>query len=298
MKELLKKHPARQDAPPAAGCISSIFRSAAVRSSRSFFYCIGELSYAIKRVSAVFIALTFWQLAAMFIHQKILLVSPIEVFLRLLTIWREPGFFLTLWFTLSHIAGGFLIGLILGIICAFAAYHFNFFETLLWPWVATVKSVPVASFVVICLIWLTPTDLSIFISFLITWPMIYQNTLTGLKQMDHKMLEMAALFRLTPLHCLRYIIIPEVKSYLFSAVSVSIGMAWKAGVAAEIIGTPNGSIGKALYNAKIWLDTDDLLAWTVIIVLISVLSEKFILLILRHLLRIEASYGSDHSTFK
>ncbi len=247
----------------------------------------------LKKVGAVLIALTFWQFAAMFIHQKILLVSPIEVFLRLLTIWQESDFFPAIWFTLYHIAGGFGLGLILGIICAFAAYRFSWIKTLLWPWVVTVKSVPVASFVVICLIWLTPTNLSIFISFLISWPMIYQNILTGLKQMDPQMLEMASLFRLSPMRRLRYIIIPELKSYLFSAVSVSIGMAWKAGVAAEIIGIPNGSIGKALHNAKIWLDTDDLLAWTVIIVIISVLSEKLVLYALRRLLRIEVSHGSD-----
>lgn len=246
----------------------------------------------LKKVGAVLIALTFWQLAAMFIHQKILLVSPVEVFLRLLTIWQEPGFLGAIWFTLYHIAGGFLLGLVLGVVCAFLAYHFSWVETLLWPWVVTVKSVPVASFVVICLIWLSPNNLSIFISFLISWPMIYQNVLTGLKEMDPLMLEMAVLFRLSPLKRLRYIVIPELKSYLFSAVSVAIGMAWKAGVAAEIIGIPNGSIGKALHNAKIWLDTDDLLAWTVIIVLISVLSEKLVLYVLKRLLRIEVSHGS------
>lgn len=250
----------------------------------------------LKKVGAVLIALTFWQLAAMFIHQKILLVSPVEVFVRLLTIWQEPGFFGAIWFTLYHIAGGFLLGLLLGVVCAFAAYRFSLVETLLWPWIVTVKSVPVASFVVICLIWLSPTNLSIFISFLITWPMIYQNILTGLKQMDPLMLEMAALFRFSPLRRLRYIIIPELKSYLFSAVSVAIGMAWKAGVAAEIIGIPNGSIGKALHNAKIWLDTDDLLAWTVIIVVVSVLSEKAVLYVLKRLLRIEVSHGSDPET--
>jgi NitT/TauT family transport system permease protein len=238
----------------------------------------------LKKTIAVLLALLIWQILAMKIHQKILLVTPIAVIARLFTIWQVQGFASSIWFTFYHIAGGFLLGSACGILLAAAAAKFPAVETLLWPWMVTIRSVPVASFVVICLIWLSARNLSIFISFLIVLPVIYQNVLTGLRAADRNMEEMAQVFRLPWYRKLRYITIPQLRPYLLSACSVTTGMAWKAGVAAEIIGTPDGSIGKMLYLSKIYLDTDDLLAWTVIIVIISVSSEKLFMWALKKVL--------------
>lgn len=233
---------------------------------------------------AVAVALVFWQLAAMNIRQSILLVTPAAVARRMCTIWQAEGFFPSIWFTFYHISLGFLLGALLGCALAALANKLPFAEVLLWPWMATIRSVPVASFVVICLIWLSAQNLSIFISFLIVLPVVYQNMLTGLRALDPSMKEMAQVFRLPRQRHLVYITLPQLRPYLLSACTVTTGMAWKAGVAAEIIGTPNGSVGKMLYQAKIYLDTDDLLAWTAMIVLVSVLSEKLFLLALRRLL--------------
>lgn len=237
-----------------------------------------------EKTFSVLLALVVWQITAMVIHQRVLLVSPVAVFLRLMTLWKEAGFVTSLWFSFYHIAAGFMLGAISGILLAFAAARFQLVETLLWPWVASIKTIPVASFVVICLIWLSSRSLSIFISFLVVFPMMYQNILTGLKNCSRQMDEMATVFRIPWYRKLRYILIPQLKSYLMSACNVSIGMAWKAGVAAEIIGIPQYSLGERLYMSKIYLDTDDLLAWTVVIVAASVITEKAVLYILRQLL--------------
>ena len=118
----------------------------------------------LKKVGAALLALTFWEIAALLIHQRILLVTPVAVARRLCTIWRVEGFARAIWFSFYHIAGGFLLGLILGCLLAYLAAKHPVVETLLWPWMATIKSVPVASFVVICLIWLSARNLSVFIS--------------------------------------------------------------------------------------------------------------------------------------
>ena len=246
----------------------------------------------LKKVGAVLIALTFWQLTASFIHQKILLVSPVQVCIRLMTIWQEQGFFQTVFYSLSHIALGYVMAAVLGVLLAFLAYHFPIWETLLWPWMAAIKAVPVASFVVICLIWLTVGKLSIFISFLIVLPIIYQNILAGLKSQSREMAEMAAVFRMSAFNRLRFITIPQLAPFILSAARVTIGMAWKAGVAAEVIGTPNGSMGKALFLSKMYLATDDLLAWTVIIVAVSVICEKACIWGLKKLLKVERQHGN------
>lgn len=240
---------------------------------------VGKLGKAL----AVMFALSLWQIAAMTVNSRILLVSPIDVAVRLTTIWQTEGFWSSIWFSFYHIAGGFFIALALGITLAALAGRFRWVETLLWPFLVTIKTVPVASFVVICLIWLSAENLSVFISFLIVLPVVYGNVLEGLKSEDKLMLEIGTVFKMPPLRKVLYIHLPQLKPFLMSACATALGMAWKAGVAAEIIGTPDGSIGKQLFYSKIYLDTDDLLCWTVIIVIVSVLFEKLFMLGLRAL---------------
>ncbi|MDD5902367.1 MAG: ABC transporter permease subunit [Oscillospiraceae bacterium] len=235
------------------------------------------------KLLAVIFALCLWQLAAMTIDSKILLVSPVEVAVRLTTIWQTEGFWTSIWFSFYHIAGGFFLALFLGIALAALAGRFRRIETLLWPFLVTIRTVPVASFVVICLIWLSAENLSVFISFLIVLPVVYGNVLEGIKNEDKLMLEVGTVFKMPLLRRLLYIHLPQLKPFIMSACATALGMAWKAGVAAEIIGTPDGSIGKQLFYSKIYLDTDDLLCWTVIIVIVSVFFEKLFMLGLKAL---------------
>ena len=232
--------------------------------------CIMQRKNKLGKALAVLFALLLWQIAAVAVDQKILLVSPVDVAVRMTSIWQVEGFASSIWFSFYHIAGGFLLALVVGVLLAALSGRFPWIETALWPFMITVKTVPVASFVVICLIWLSAQNLSVFISFLIVLPVVYGNVLEGIKSEDKKMLEVGRVFGMP---------------FLLSACMTSLGMSWKAGVAAEIIGTPDGSIGKQLYYAKIYLDTDDLLCWTVIIVIISVAFEKLFMLLLRRFYR-------------
>ena len=152
--------------------------------------------------------------------------------------------------------------------------RFHLVEILLWPYMAVIKATPVASFIILCLVWLNARNLSIFICFLIVVPVVYTNLLNGIRSMDPKMDEMARLYGFSHRTKFLAVSLPQLRPYIFSAFEISIGMAWKAGIAAEVIGVPAGSIGKMLYNAKIYLATPELFAWTVIIVVISVVFEK------------------------
>ena len=80
---------------------------------------------------------------------------------------------------------------------------------------------------------------------------------------------------------LLYVYLPQIKPYLLSACSIGLGLSWKAGIAAEVIGIPDGSIGERLYEAKVYLSSADLFAWTVVVILISVLFEKLVMLLLK-----------------
>lgn len=235
----------------------------------------------VKKILAVVLTLAIWQAAAMALDQKVLLASPVSVLARLTSIWREPDFLHALWFSFIRIVGGFGLALVLGMLLAVLAGKFPALEIFLWPIFTAIKSVPVASFIIICLIWLTSAQLSIFISFLMGIPIIYTNVLQGIRSTDRKMTEMADIFHIPWNRRLVYIWLPQIRPYLISACTTALGLSWKAGIAAEIIGIPDGSIGEMLYQAKAYLNTVDLFAWTVIIVVISILFEKLFLALLR-----------------
>lgn len=239
----------------------------------------------IAKASAVLLALLVWQTASIVVGSELLLVSPIGVLKRLFTLVGETGFFATVGFTLSRIAIGFFAGLLIGTLLALLAGRFQIVEILLWPYMITVKSVPVASFVVIALIWFSASGLSTLISFLMVLPIIYTNLLDGIKSVDKKMLQMADVFKMPHLRRLRFIWLPSIKPFLLSGCKISLGLAWKSGVAAELIGYPEGSVGEALYYSKLFLNTADLFAWTVVIVLLSIIFEKLFLFILKRVLK-------------
>lgn len=235
----------------------------------------------IEKAAAVIIALAVWQAGAMLLGESLLLVTPTDVVKRLFTLLTEQDFISTAGFSFLRIVSGFLMALITGAILSAIGGRFHIVEVMLKPFIVTIKSVPVASFIILCLIWLNSKSLSIFISFLMVLPIVYTNLLQGIKSTDPKMLEMAGIFRVGWLKRLKYIYLPQIKPYLVSSCSVAIGLAWKSGIAAEVIGIPDGSIGEKLYEAKVYLSTGDLFAWTVVIVILSIIFEKLFLKLIK-----------------
>ncbi len=230
-----------------------------------------------EKAASVLFALGVWHAAALMLNQSLLLVTPVAVVQRLFELLPTTDFVSAIVFSFTRIMLGFLLALVSGIVLAVLAGHLRLVEVGLWPLMHVIKSVPVASFIILCLIWLSSKSLSVFIGFLMVLPVVYTNMLHGIKSTDAKLLEMAALFRVGWGKKMRYIHLPHLKPYILSACSVSIGLAWKAGIAAEVIGIPDGSIGERLYDAKVYLSTADLFAWTAVIVLVSFAFEKLFL---------------------
>ncbi len=232
------------------------------------------------RIWAIAAWMIIWQLASMGIGQEILLVSPVTVLQRLFALIPTGEFWYIISFSFFRIMGGFLLAAVCGVILAGIAVRFGVIEEFIRPFVFTIKSIPVASFVILVLIWIPSKNLSVIISFLMVFPIIYTNVLEGQKQMDEKLLEMADVFSLSRFVRIRYIYLSQILPYFRAGCSVALGLCWKAGVAAEVIGIPDYSIGEQLYQAKVYLNTPDLFAWTVVIVILSVLFESVFLYVI------------------
>lgn len=237
----------------------------------------------IEKVAAIAFALIVWQIGAMLLNKSMLLVSPVTVVHRLFSLCREADFLSAIGFSFVRIVSGYLLALAVGSVLSVIAAKFHLMEILFWPFITAIKTVPVAAFIILCFLWLSSKNLSVFISFLMVFPIIYTNMLQGIKSTDIKLLEMASLFRVCWLKKIKYIHLPNLKPYLISACSVSIGLSWKAGIAAEVIVIPDGSIGEKFYEAKVYFSTSDLFAWTVVIVVISIVFEKLFLLFINRL---------------
>ena len=201
--------------------------------------------------------------------------------MRLLELIWQRAFWQSVLFSVGHIVLGFLISALLGIALAALAYRFSAVRQLLSPLTAAVKAVPVASFVILVLLWVSSRQLSIIISILIGFPVIYTNVLTGLDSTDVRLIEMARVFRIPFVTQLRAIYLYSVLPFLRSSLGIAMGLCWKSGVAAEVIGIPDGSIGEKLYEAKVYLETADLFCWTIVIVLLSIGCEKLLGFIMR-----------------
>ena len=228
-----------------------------------------------QRAGAVVLALSVWQAASWAVGSALLLPGPVTVLGRLCALAVTAAFRRAVAFSFCRIAGGFALAL------ALAAGRWPVVEVLLRPYVLAIKAVPVASFIILALIWMRTSALPLFISFLMVFPILYTNVLAGLRSADGQLLEMARAFRVPWRRQLHSILLPAVEPFLLAGCAAALGMSWKAGVAAEVIGVVAGSLGERLYDAKIYLQTADLLAWTAVIVALSALFERLVLALLR-----------------
>ena len=239
----------------------------------------------IIRVLAVAFWIAVWQGVSLAVGSEILVASPARTFGALLSLLREGAFYRAVLGSLIRICAGFALALALGIALGALSFVVGWVRALLHPVVSVVKATPVASFVILALIWISSKNLSIFISFLMVFPIMYENMLAGLESADAKLLEMGQVFHLSRMARIRAIYLPAAYPFLLSAARLSLGMCWKSGIAAEVIGQPRQSIGAELNQAKLFFNTPDLFAWTVTIIVVSVVFERLVLCGIRALMR-------------
>lgn len=237
----------------------------------------------VTKIFAICFWLLTWEGLSRSLANDILLPSPIAVMQSLMELMVSPVFWQTILFSSLRIIIGFLLALIIGMVLALISYRNRFVKELFMPFMKTIQAMPVASFIILALVWIHSKNLSVLTSFLMVMPLVYSNVLQGLLSADQKLLQMAKVFHLNRKKKIMAIYLPSITPFFISAISVGIGLCWKAGIAAEVIGIPTGSIGQQLYEAKLNLMIKELFAWTIVIIIISILFEKAVMQLL-HLL--------------
>lgn len=218
--------------------------------------------------------LALWQLAAILVGQPLLVPGPGEVFQRLFALAGTAPFWRALLASMGRVAAAFLMGVALGAALAVATQRWRWSGFLIAPLLSALRATPVSSFIILALVWMGAGAVPVFTGLIMTLPIVWGNVSQAIGSLDPAYEEMARVFALKPLKRLRYLYLPQIMPSFASACTTSLGLTWKAVIAAEVLGTPKLAMGSAMYSAKIYLETAELFAWTLVVILLSVAFER------------------------
>ncbi|MGL4345060.1 MAG: ABC transporter permease [Cellulosilyticaceae bacterium] len=220
--------------------------------------------------------LVIWQVACWGIGSELLLPSPISTMVALGHLVVTPAFYINILYTFYRVIIGVGISMVIGVLTAIGAYYIGWFEAFIKPLIIALKVTPVMAVIVLALLWFEATNIPIFTCFLMCYPIVYTNVLMGFKTVDKDLLEMAQVFKVSRGRVLKQIYRPHIKPYLEAALRLVVGLAWKVIIAAEVLAVPAYSMGYNLLSAKVYLETAELFAWVIVIIVLSTSCEKFI----------------------
>ncbi len=235
-------------------------------------------------LAALFFWGAVWALLSALVGQELLLPGPAVVLRRFAQLLSTGSFWRTVSASLLRVLCGIITAAVLGLLLAAAGTAWSFVDAVIRPFMTVVKSAPIASFIILALLWLGRDILPVFISGLMVLPVVWANVSTGIAQTDPQLLELAHVYRLPASRVLKQIYIPSVMPHFRAALLSALGFGWKAGITAEVLTMPQHSIGRIISESKLYLETTDLFAWTLAVLLISLLIEHL-------LLRLIAQFG-------
>lgn len=222
-----------------------------------------------------------WQIAATAVSNPLILPSPLETLFRLFELAAKGEFWAFTALSLLRVFIGIVTAIPASLIIAALCSRSKIAEALFAPAVTLMKSTPVVSFILIAIFIIDRKAIPSMITFMMVFPVLYENIREGISQTPRELLQMAKVFRIPWVSKLKRIYYPAVKPFFFSAICTSIGLAVKAGIAAEVVAYIPASIGKKLSDAKSYMEPSDLLAWTAVIIILSLAIEKSVRLLLQ-----------------
>lgn len=214
-----------------------------------------------------------WWLFAAVVGRELLIPAPWRVAAELAALAPTVAFWQTVATTLLRIFGGLLAGVVLGVVLAVGCCRYALLDDLLAPAIRLVRATPVASFIVLLLLWVKSGAVPGVVAALMVLPIIWEAVCSGIRALDKDLLEMAQVYRMSRKNVVRYIFVPQLRPHFVAGLCTAIGLAWKSGVAAEVLCLPKMAIGAEVYYAKIYLETPSLFAWSITVIVLSLLLE-------------------------
>ncbi len=245
-----------------------------------------------KPIKILLIALFWfgiWEIAALIVGNSLLFPSPVDVVIRLFSLIPTENFILSVLMSLVRVSAGIVLAILLGVCVAVLCAKFHFVYELLYPVITIIKSTPVASFIVLVILFMGRNIVPTFITVLMVFPIVWSNVYRGIKNTSVELREVCKVYSISKGKRFKSLYFPSVMPYFISAVLSGIGLGWKAGIAAEVLCNLPRSIGGNLYEAKLYIETADMFAWTVTVIIMSLLLE---LLVSKLIKRLSGKYSA------
>ncbi len=225
--------------------------------------------------------LLLWSLGAFLVDSSLILPNVLEVFETLGKLLHTPIFYEHLLATtirsLSAFVQSLFISILLGTLCGISSFAEDFFS---FP-MAIIKSAPVVSFILLALFWFTTDEVPVFVSILMTMPVLTSAVTSGIHSVDRKLLDMAQVYQFSLYKKIRYVYIPSVLPFFFAGSISAFGLSWKVVVAAEVLSLPKRAVGTALQTGKVHLETGEVFAVSIAVIVLSYVLETLFVLLIR-----------------
>lgn len=230
----------------------------------------------IKKLLVLIAWMLLWQVLSSLISLPLLLPDPLQTAKAMARLLSEIVFWKSLGKSLLRVMIGFVFAAIIGTLLAITSTRWKWFDQFFSPLKSLIRSTPISSFIILVLLWLSVDIVPIFISFLTVMPIIWQAVQQGILETSNELLQMGQAYSFSPRNKYRYIYLPSVLPFFYTACATGIGFAWKACIAAEVIAKPLFSVGRNLQDSKVYLQTDELFAWTITVIILSLLLETIL----------------------
>lgn len=242
---------------------------------------MNRLSAKINGLPALVFWTAVWWIGAAVLDKPLLLPTPVQVLRCLGGLMQTAAFWQITLVSIGRILLGVVCAVVLGTILAVLTSRSRVLNALITPALTATQATPVASFTILVLIWLERDAVPVLICALMGLPVVFNSVTAGIRVTDPQLLEMAKVFRLSRWQTLKRIYIPSVMPFFRTACSNALGLGWKAGIAAEVLTVPRSSIGRMISESKLYLMTEELFAWTLMVILLSLLLQKLMLVLLK-----------------
>lgn len=230
----------------------------------------------LQALISVALLIAIWQITAQLVGKPVYYPSFTQTISALANLALTGSFWVTVTVSILRVIGSFaismLFGMTLAVLCSLIPSVTGFMKTIS----GVAKATPVASFIILAMIWFHSSFVPVFVGILMIAPIVFENTLQGIENIDSHISEMSRVYKIPTGVFIRKIALPYTKPYLSAAVSLSLGIGFKAVVSAEVLCQPSIGIGAAIYDSKIYLETPQLFALTLTVILLSFCFEKMI----------------------
>lgn len=229
-----------------------------------------------NRILGIAVWLLLWEIAFLIVNQAIYLPSPFNVLKSIVQLISDKNFLIVIFMTTYRVLISFILsaifGISIGFFCGINKRLYEIFE----PIIVLIRSIPVISVIILAIVWFQSSSVPIFSGFLMCFPVIWTNMVEGIKKTDIKLIEMSTVFKIKPFSIFKSVYLPSSLPYIKAGLSTALGLSWKVIAAAEVLSLPKYAIGSKLHDSKVYLETDDLFAWTMMIILLSYIFESIL----------------------